>query len=362
MNQEARGNMLHVDDGALHAYLDGELSAVERERLEAHLADCGACRARLDEERGLVERASQLLGLAQPPERAAPPPLHQLRQPRLVWRLRMPLAWAATVVVAVGFGYVLGGGTYRGGPPPASESIRSVTASGTAESSAVPVEVAVAEHAERQRAADAPRARAARSTAHREADKVPDQAAANIHIEGAAAVPVEPRAAAVPPESRLAAAPPLRLDAIVVTAAAETGRVAARDQPVATAWPIIEREAARALLGTDPLGVPGVPVRDLRRSPAGEGVVMVEQQLDSATVIQLFQRRVEPGLAATEVAPPTAQARAPAPAAPAMKVQVRGSTGTERLARFVGSLRVEIAGPLPADSLNKLLERARPIP
>jgi Putative zinc-finger len=352
MNQEARGNMSHVDDGALHAYLDGELSPVERERVEAHLADCSACRARLDEERGLVERASQLLGLAQPPERAAPPPLHQLRQPRLVWRLRMPLAWAATVVVAVGFGYVLGGGTYRGGPSPTSESIRSVTASGTAESSAVPVEVAVAEHAERQRAADAPRARAARSTARREADKVPDQAAANIHIDGAAAVPLEPRAAAVPPESRLAAAPPLRLDAIVVTAAGEAGRAAARDQPGATAWPMIEREAARALLGTDPVGVPGVPVRDLRRSPAGDGVVLIEQQVDSATVIQLFQQRVD-------VERQSAREAAPAPgavgAAPAMKAH-------ERLARFVGSLRVEIAGPLPADSLNKLLERARPIP
>src|SRR5206468_10494765 len=109
MNQEARGNMSHVDDGALHAYLDGELSPVERERLEAHLADCAPCRARLDEERGLVERASQLLGLASPPERAAPPPLHQLRQPRLMWRLRMPLAWAASVVLAVSLGYYVGG-------------------------------------------------------------------------------------------------------------------------------------------------------------------------------------------------------------------------------------------------------------
>ncbi len=337
--------MSHVDDGALHAYLDGELSPVEREQLEAHLADCSACRARLDEERGLVERASQLLGLAQPPERAAPPPLHQLGHPRLMWRLRMPLAWAATVVVAIGFGYVLGGGTYRGGPPPASEPIRSVTASSTAESSAGPVEVAVAEHAERQRAEDAPRARAARPTARREADKVPDQAAANVHIDGAAAVPAE---------RRLAAAPPLRLDAIVVTSSAETGRAAARDQPVATAWPIIEREAARALLGTDPVGVPGVPVRDLRRSPAGDAVVLVEQQVDSATVIQLFQRRIEVERVAREAAPTAALA--PQPAAASLY------GGTERLARFVGSLRVEIAGPLPADSLNKLLERARPIP
>ena len=51
-----------------------------------------------------------------------------------------------------------------------------------------------------------------------------------------------------------------------------------------------------------------------------------------------------------------------APTAPAAKLQVRSYTATERLARFVGSVRVEIAGPLPADSLSRLLERVKPIP
>src|SRR5207244_11597451 len=70
--------MSHADDGTLHAYLDGQLSPVERAQLEAHLASCPACRARLDEERGLIERADALLALATPPERAIPP-FHQLR-------------------------------------------------------------------------------------------------------------------------------------------------------------------------------------------------------------------------------------------------------------------------------------------
>ena len=107
------------------------------------------------------------------------------------------------------------------------------------------------------------------------------------------------------------------------------------------------------MLGADPVGVPGLPIRELRRSPAGDGVVLVEQQVDSATVIQLFQRRVE---AERQVA------REAAPTAPAAKLQVRSYTATERLARFVGSVRVEIAGPLPADSLSRLLERVKPIP
>ena len=99
--------MSHVDDGVLHAYLDGELPPAERARLEAHVAECAACRTRLEEERALVERASGLLGLAQPPERAAPP-LHQLQR-RRGSRLRVPLAWAASVVLAVGLGYYIGG-------------------------------------------------------------------------------------------------------------------------------------------------------------------------------------------------------------------------------------------------------------
>ena len=34
--------MSHVDDGTLHAYLDGELAPVERARFEAHVAECAA--------------------------------------------------------------------------------------------------------------------------------------------------------------------------------------------------------------------------------------------------------------------------------------------------------------------------------
>src|SRR6266487_1915588 len=69
MTLEVRGNMSHVDDGTLHAYLDGELLPVER----------------------------------------AVPPLHQLRPPRLAWRLRVPIAWAASVVLALGLGYYVRG-------------------------------------------------------------------------------------------------------------------------------------------------------------------------------------------------------------------------------------------------------------
>ena len=100
--------MSHVDEGMLHAYLDGELPVAERASLEVHLTQCDSCRARLAEERALRERSSALLGAARPLERPAPP-FEQLRQAprRSPWRVRTSFAWAASIVLALAFGYYL---------------------------------------------------------------------------------------------------------------------------------------------------------------------------------------------------------------------------------------------------------------
>jgi hypothetical protein len=353
--------MSHVDDGALHAYLDGELSPVERERLEAHLADCPACRARLDEERALVERASQLLGLALPPERAAPPPpLHQLRQPRVLWRLRMPLAWAASLVLAVGFGYYFAAATFRAGRqiPSANDSIFTLSGARATDSSTPAASIATAERS-RQATPQAPEAlRAERQERERSAaarDEVADQggvtkARADSVALAPAIVALEPKVELRGATAAAPAAPAPPPQAVVVTGAAreaESRLAVLRGRLMTTQWPIIRRGSARELLGADPVGVPGLAVREMRRSPAGDGVVLVEQEVDSTTVIQLFQRRAEPEQAAGEAL--TRQRRA------------EGYVETERLARFIGSLRVEIAGPLTTDSLNRLLEKVKPI-
>src|SRR5262245_34460893 len=124
MQSRKEDSMSHVDEGTLHAYLDGELPSGERTALEAHIAQCAECRARLVDERALRERASALLGAARPVERPVPS-FEQIRhQPkRSLWRVRTPVAWAASIVLALGLGYYLAGvGAYRITPEPTAQT------------------------------------------------------------------------------------------------------------------------------------------------------------------------------------------------------------------------------------------------
>ena len=348
--------MSHVDDGTLHAYLDGELPPVESERLDAHLAACPACRVRLEEERALIERASKLLSRAVPPtpERAAPP-LHQLRRPRVAWRLRMPLAWAATVLMAVGLGWFLRGPT---------AGIRS--AAGDAQLDPAPSAQLAAEAPPRAAAPDSRLAttptepaerRRSNEAAARQENRADDAAAGAV--AGAAAdrpspVPAareetdEQRPVAKAADQlaqgsasgalRAAPAAPVAGNAIVVTAAPlDASRDVLARQRLSTVWPVIEPQPARDLLGAAPAAIPGIPIRAMRRNPEASEV-LVEQDIGNGILVQLFERRME---AAGEV------------------LQLRGRVANERLARFVGGLRIEIAGPLPIDSLNKLLQQVQ---
>lgn len=113
-----------------------------------------------------------------------------------------------------------------------------------------------------------------------------------------------------------------------------------------TSWPLIARQPARDVLGVEPVVIPGFAIHAYRRNPAAREIV-VEQVTDAGTTISLIERRVDASLYG--LADSTA---ANTPRAMAKSVN-------ERLARFVGPLRVEIDGPLTPDSLSSLLELAR---
>lgn len=103
----------HPDDGVLHALLDGEIRAAELPAIEAHLRSCAACLTRLEEARGFRDEADRLVGEIELPvhEQASaaapgsgPAPS---RPPRRV-QVR-PLAFAATLITALGLGYGMRG-------------------------------------------------------------------------------------------------------------------------------------------------------------------------------------------------------------------------------------------------------------
>jgi hypothetical protein len=100
--------MPHLDEGTLHALLDGEVPSAELPPIQAHLGGCAECRARLAEEQDLLAESDRLIEVLELPE---PAPAVAPARPgrRQAWPAR--LAWAATVVLAAGLGY-----SVRGGP------------------------------------------------------------------------------------------------------------------------------------------------------------------------------------------------------------------------------------------------------
>lgn len=142
--------MKHIPDGDLHAYLDGALEYYpegEANRIREHLDRCESCGARLAEESALRQRAAEILAEAGPGEVVAPP-LEELRRqavarqhgggsaeaggrPGRLWRL----GWAASIVLAVGAGWVMGylPGTTSDRPVPVTAASDEAPVTGGAE-------------------------------------------------------------------------------------------------------------------------------------------------------------------------------------------------------------------------------------
>jgi hypothetical protein len=126
--------MQHIDDGTLHEYLDrgGDLDA-SQSAVTMHIAGCASCRARLDDARIIRARSDSILRSASPVPRATPSfeslvarsaaqrqPADvvsgaQHARPRRAGLGGVPrLAWAATIVLALGAGW-MANSLYRSG-------------------------------------------------------------------------------------------------------------------------------------------------------------------------------------------------------------------------------------------------------
>ena len=115
--------MQHLDEGTIHAWLDGQLPREEAQQVETHVAECRQCADAVAEARGLIAASSRILTalddvprdvvpLATPP-RAEPsaetltviqakPTGGASGRARRRWFNGVTLAAAATIVVAIG--------------------------------------------------------------------------------------------------------------------------------------------------------------------------------------------------------------------------------------------------------------------
>ena len=105
--------MSHLDDGLIQELVDGEVSSRDLPPIQAHLASCAACTARLAEARELAGEADTMLGwldeeIASTGAVAPAPDIAP--QPRVATWPRN-LAWAASLVLAVGLGAMFLGRT-----------------------------------------------------------------------------------------------------------------------------------------------------------------------------------------------------------------------------------------------------------
>ena len=86
--------MQHPDEGTIHAWLDGALSADEAATVEAHVNGCAQCQAAVAEARGFIAASSRILtALDNVPSGVVPVAKPKRRVDPMMWRI------AATVLV-----------------------------------------------------------------------------------------------------------------------------------------------------------------------------------------------------------------------------------------------------------------------
>jgi len=104
--------MSHIEEGRLHAYLDGECADREIEQIEAHVAVCDTCQDRLAAAMAATQAASEILAEVEPGPVSAPgwreleerAAARARKGPHRVWA-RPSLAWAAVIAIAFGLGW-----------------------------------------------------------------------------------------------------------------------------------------------------------------------------------------------------------------------------------------------------------------
>jgi len=403
--------MSHVDEGTLHAYLDGALPPDDsgRRNLETHIAGCVDCRARLDAERSVRDRATHVLR-QMAPDAVRVEPFEAILATRRTrgaaaartmhaggrrgWpRFRMPLAAAASVLLAVTATWIVRSNLPSAAPPADSAILdfradaATVPAAGARASAEADIGSTTAAEPVFRRSSDSIPA-AARSDASTEIAEMRDESTTG-RLDAARPVPAAPPPVMADQSQRSVeetrrVAGMIGLDQAREGAGAEadlaakaldpvTDTVAARmiDAATGAAWRLIARETAAGLLGREPATIAGVAVDTIQAAAMADGTLLMRivQRVDENTVeiLQWNERPDQPAAAIMAAPPPRMEALARQANAP---VVTTGALERERAAGevpgernvttlSVGGSPIVLRAVVSLDSLTRIGQRVR---
>lgn len=360
--------MRHIPEEELHAYLDQALSRSQCVEIESHVAACASCRAARDGIAALRDRTTSLLSALAPSPRVTPS-YETIRARHAAAALdrrhrARAVAWAASVVVAVGLGY----GTHavldpRFGRPAGPEA-------GTRPSTAIapsPIEVpSVAPAPSQSLPAPAPVAPSRPesspvATADRRVPTNPPAMSSAPRSNGAVArakTGAPSAASRQPPIARVEQPEPTKpSDSTVVEPPAVELSSLRFPKPETELdldglWRDLSWDNARAETGEAPPRIDGLPVVQVQvqQSQGGDKPLMVvAQQLSSGEVIRTIEGSV------ADVSKLLARRTTASTTLRALPSDSVDGTSMRR-----GDRMLVVTGDLPPDSLRAMIRRLNP--
>ena len=396
--------MSHIDEVRLHEYLDGlerpDAATAGRQdgrtaEVEAHLAECAECAALLEEVQLIRDRAATLLRDAAPVHVSMPPfeeiqaraEARARKAPRRVFAMNRltALGWAATIVLAVGVGWLARGSFNFGSSEPEELRQREVAAL-EVEAPAAAMDVASgAEEADRGAPVPAQQEATGRRSAHEPVEEeVTTPPMTDERLQMAVAPPAEPERTEILAEPSANVAEPeqpaaAKADAMVAGGVVAGGVVADEEQREARGrgaavpdidaqvneafaqetWVAADRSAAERHLGRALLTVEGLPVAGVRVGEvSGLPAVLVLQTLPSGDSLDLVQwRQADAGLQAPKWAAVSAD-RVAEEAVPEPRAR-EGASVTDMTVIARDGFLVALRAAVSRDSLAALAGRIR---
>ena len=342
--------MSHLDEGTLHALLDGELDLHEVKEIQAHIGSCTACGTRLREVKEFHGESDRLVGLLEVPGSpsrrtavlpeaepavvaeapSAPPPRPPRREPRTSGSSLQPppllipenpeygrgrfmrrMRWAALVFVVVGAGY-LGNQMRQSGTVAFDGSSERDAAADSFSGAVLSNEEAVPRPEVDLAAASAPTGKDTSIPAEAKSSAAPPKRVAPRAVPPKPTAPATARQAPAPapaaneePESEVVATVGAADDA----AREESGDEAAPEDAAPAERQDVRKEAAEAL-------------RELDRERTLDRAAAATAAIDSARRREAFLRQ--------------AAAPAPAPRTPEQRAQIYQRIGLDEAAKQLG--------------------------